>query len=212
MIGTEDPVPIDHARIIDGLRELEGETHYQPREVKCGDCGVMFTFSPSAQRYVHEVRGVPVKMAERGSVFCARCVPPRAEANRARRRLNACLNAHSAAQVAWVERPDDVGAVLEAVRTGIALREIQAGRAHPQGGEALIAMARRGARLEPTDPRWRYWEGRAQLAANHRERALATLRRFVDEARDHEELGSLTHDAAQRIAESSGDVLAVEKK
>ncbi len=68
--------PIDHGKVMDGHGRLAGRSSYVSFVTPCVVCGTPFAFTGTAQKYVLEVKGVPVK-ALRGSAFCARCMKRR---------------------------------------------------------------------------------------------------------------------------------------
>lgn len=70
-------VPIDHAVIIDGFRELDGFTHYLAFRVSCGACPTLVTVTPEMQQHLLEVARIPFKMLRRGAVRCPPCAARR---------------------------------------------------------------------------------------------------------------------------------------
>jgi hypothetical protein len=73
--------PISHHKLIDGFGELAASSVYLPFETFCGICDAPFVVHPRIQKYMLEVRQIPVKMLRRGAVFCLAC-------RRRRSRLN----------------------------------------------------------------------------------------------------------------------------
>ena len=84
---------INHHKLIDGFGELDGAHTYVPFETFCGICDAPFVLHPRIQKYMLEVRQIPVKMLQRGAVFCLSC-------RRRRSRLN-WLHRHDR----WREAP-----------------------------------------------------------------------------------------------------------
>ena len=88
---TRDPkveplLSIDHSKIIDGFAELTNHVNYLPFDTYCGICDAECHVSPAAQKYILESNRVPVKMLQRGDVYCENCRARRAEINSLRRR------------------------------------------------------------------------------------------------------------------------------
>jgi hypothetical protein len=74
---NERRVPIDHAAVVDGFRELDGFTHYLAFRVSCGACPTVVTVTPNMQQHLLEVARIPFKMLRRGAVRCAPCAATR---------------------------------------------------------------------------------------------------------------------------------------
>lgn len=72
---------IDHAKLIDGFGELTSSPVYVPLETFCGICDAPFVLAPRVQKYMLEVRQIPVKMLQRGAVFCVACRRRRSRIN-----------------------------------------------------------------------------------------------------------------------------------
>jgi len=72
---------IEHDKIIDGFAELTHHTNYIEFHVNCGICSIKICATPEIQKYVLEVKGVPVKMMKRGALFCENCSKRRARIN-----------------------------------------------------------------------------------------------------------------------------------
>ena len=113
-------IKIDHTKVIDGFGELAGRHTYEPREVRCGLCGKPFVFSTKAQKYVHEVRGVPYKRADSGAAYCATCLPRRVARNRAVRNEAAIAAAYVRALSAMEAAPDEVEAIFAVLEAAVA--------------------------------------------------------------------------------------------
>lgn len=73
--------PICHAQLIDGFGELKSHSRYLAFETFCAICDEPFTLHPGAQKYLLEVKQIPVKMLRRGAVFCVRCRKRRTRIN-----------------------------------------------------------------------------------------------------------------------------------
>lgn len=175
--------PIDHARIIDGFGELTGRTHYEDRQVRCGECGIAFTFTARDQKYVHEARGVPIKMAGHAA-YCSACLPRRVAANRARRARDAARRLHEEALRAARERPRDPTALLGAAESH--LRRLEHAPDRDRATE-VVALARRARKIEPACVDTFLWEARGLIAAGHPRaaaRALTTLLGRLGESGD----------------------------
>lgn len=70
--------PIDHARIMDGFGELARFSHYIPFRTGCGVCGARILVTVAAQKYLLEVKGVPVKVLRSGrGAYCTACISRR---------------------------------------------------------------------------------------------------------------------------------------
>jgi len=165
-------IKIDHTKVIDGFGELAGRHTYEPREVRCGLCGKPFVFSTKAQKYVHEVRGVPYKRADSGAAYCATCLPRRVARNRAVRNEAAIAAAYVRALSAMEAAPDEVEAIFAVLEAAVALHRI---RPSPTRADRLIALARRAGRIRPADATWRLWEARVQLLRGRLVAARRTL-------------------------------------
>lgn len=191
---------IDHAKVIDGFGDLVGRDVYEPREVRCGRCGRFFTFTAADQKYVHEVRGVPVKMADRGAAYCDACVPLRAEENRTARRRSRSLRAIEEARARMELDPRDAAATLDVVRAHLAILEQQPS---VRSAERLVVLARRARRLDPDRLEARYWEGRALEAAGQAQGAARALEAFIESTCDRPGHGKLVTDAKARLARAA---------
>jgi len=67
-------VRIDHTKLIDGFGNLARHNRYISFNTYCGLCGVDLTATPEMQKYLLEVKQIPVKYLQRGSVpFCEEC-------------------------------------------------------------------------------------------------------------------------------------------
>ena len=77
----DTPVPIDHKKVTDGFSQLRGREVYVPLSTFCGVCDDPIELTPREQKYLLEVKGVPVKMLQRGAAFCQRCAKRRARIN-----------------------------------------------------------------------------------------------------------------------------------
>jgi hypothetical protein len=80
-----EAVPIDHGKLIDGFGELWGYATYRPFDTFCGICDAPVILTPGEQKYLLEVKRVPVKMLQRGAVYCASCRSRRARMNELKR-------------------------------------------------------------------------------------------------------------------------------
>ncbi|MBK7908303.1 MAG: hypothetical protein IPJ78_17320 [Gemmatimonadetes bacterium] len=78
---ANDSVLIDHAKITDGFGQLVGFVAYLAFESFCGICDDPIEVSAAEQKFLLEVKQVPVKMLLRGATFCARCRTRRAKIN-----------------------------------------------------------------------------------------------------------------------------------
>jgi hypothetical protein len=107
MSKKRPPTWIDHSKIIDGFDEMRGKTHCENFEATCGRCGTEFVFTAADQKYVHEVRGVPIKHARRGAAFCKACATQQGEANRAQESLVQAVRAAAEAKTAAEGAPGD---------------------------------------------------------------------------------------------------------
>ena len=77
----EHELLIDHARIMDGFGELQGQRTYLPFATFCGICDTPLVLSAREQKYLLEVKGVPVKRLRAGAAFCAQCAARRGRIN-----------------------------------------------------------------------------------------------------------------------------------
>jgi hypothetical protein len=69
-MAKEPPLPIDHTKIMDGFSQLRAFTIYEPLNTFCGICDDPIILSPQEQKYLLEVKGVPVKFLQRGAAYC----------------------------------------------------------------------------------------------------------------------------------------------
>ena len=73
---------IDHSKLIDGFGNLEKHYRYISFETSCGICREKLIATPEMQKYLLEVKSVPVKTLHRGSVpFCEKCRDIRSRIN-----------------------------------------------------------------------------------------------------------------------------------
>jgi hypothetical protein len=72
---------INHHKLIDGFGELNGSRVYVPFATFCAICDAPFVLHPRIQKYMLEVRQIPVKMLRRGAVFCLECRRRRSRIN-----------------------------------------------------------------------------------------------------------------------------------
>jgi len=72
---------IEHDKIIDGFAELNNHKDYIEFYANCGICSTAICVTPEIQKYVLEIKGVPVKMMKRGALFCDNCRKRRARIN-----------------------------------------------------------------------------------------------------------------------------------
>lgn len=166
-----DRAPIDHAQATDGFGELIGRTHYESFETTCGRCGVAFVFSATAQKYVHEQRGVPIKRAHTGAGYCSDCATARGRNNRARAQTSSenqqLLAAAERAKRAADASPKDGAKLLEYVVAKIRVLERAWSR---RAAERLLGDVRRARRLTPSLASVNKWEARLdELIAEHHE-------------------------------------------
>ncbi len=77
----DDEVVIDHLRVTDGFGQLDGHLYYRPLRTYCGICDTPFTLMPRVQKYMLEVKGIPVKMLKSGAVYCVECRRRRSRIN-----------------------------------------------------------------------------------------------------------------------------------
>ncbi len=151
--------PIDHSLIVDGFGEMDGRTIYEAYVTNCGRCGREFTFTPEAQKYVHEVRGVPIKMGRRGAAYCPNCANETAADNKARRELVKRMHIAEESAAACRERPDDFGLLLRHAINRVRLQEIEPS---PKAAERIVGDLRRVQRTAPKSKAVEalYWEAR----------------------------------------------------
>lgn len=147
--------PIDHSKIIDGFGELQGRSWYEPFETRCAGCRKPIVFEGADQKYVHEVRGVPIKMARRVA-RCGECARARGRVNRAKAELVELRRAVERARVASKARPRDVGAGLAYLQAHLALLERVP---NPRSLTKLRMEAGRVANLDPSRPDASYFLG-----------------------------------------------------
>jgi hypothetical protein len=81
LVEREEPVLIDHTKIIDGFGDLVKYRHYRPFASHCGKCEAPIVVSGKTQQYLLEVKGIPAKFLMRGVVFCDACRKRRARLN-----------------------------------------------------------------------------------------------------------------------------------
>lgn len=81
----EPLIPIDHARIVDSQAQLVGFPNYVPFDTYCGICDSKCHVTPRTQKYILEVRRVPVSALRQGAVFCESCRARRARIQALRR-------------------------------------------------------------------------------------------------------------------------------
>lgn len=152
-------VRIDHGRIIDGFGELSEQVTYEAYEAQCGLCDARFVFSPQAQKYVHEVRGIPIKMARRGAAYCQRCVPEAAARHAARTKIAERQREVQRTTLALREHPDDPELRLQSVVSRIRLLELEPSRRSAMNiSEALARLRRSNSESTELDR----WEARMQ--------------------------------------------------
>ena len=77
----KDEVLIEHQKIIDGFGQLDGYVYYCPLDTHCGICDTPFTLAPRFQKYMLEVKGIPLKMLQGGAVYCTNCRRRRSRIN-----------------------------------------------------------------------------------------------------------------------------------
>ena len=85
-VGDESEQLIDHARLSDGFGELTRHRTYRPLATFCGVCDAPIVVSPREQKYLLEVKGVPVKRLRAGAAFCQPCAARRSRINHLARR------------------------------------------------------------------------------------------------------------------------------
>lgn len=152
-------VRVDHGRIIDGFGELSEQATYEPYEVQCGLCDARFAFSPREQKYVHEVRRVPIKMARRGAAYCQRCVPKAAARNAARAQNAERQRDVQRTTLALREHPGDPELRLKSVISRILLLELEPSRRSAVNISEDLARVRRSI---PESAELARWEARLQ--------------------------------------------------
>lgn len=81
MSKKKQSVLIEHAKLVDGFGQLTLSPVYVPFETFCGICDAPFVLAPRVQKYMLEVRQIPVKMLARGAVFCVECRRRRSRIN-----------------------------------------------------------------------------------------------------------------------------------
>lgn len=74
-------VLIEHNKLIDGFAELTKHRCYLSFDTFCGICDAAVTVSPRTQKYMLEVKSIPVKMLRRGAVYCVKCRQRRSRIN-----------------------------------------------------------------------------------------------------------------------------------
>ncbi len=111
--GVSLGVRIDHSAIIDGFAQMVDRTHWESKEVRCDKCRRFFFMSAHAQKYVHEVRKVPIKHQ---AYYCADCLPRAVERNRQKRRLAEYNAALEAAALAVKSDATDTAAMVHYIR------------------------------------------------------------------------------------------------
>ncbi|KIG17773.1 hypothetical protein DB30_02806 [Enhygromyxa salina] len=157
--GGGREAPIDHTRVIDGFGELVGRTHYESFETECGRCGVTFVFSATAQKHVHEQRGVPIKRARAGAGYCSACATARGRDNRLRAKASAeAQQLRAAAERAKASAdasPKDGSKLLEYVVAKIRVLEHSWSQ---RAAERLLGDVRRARRLTPSLASVSKWE------------------------------------------------------
>ena len=93
-MSDEDEQLIDHTKITDGFGELTAHRTYRPLATFCGVCDTPIILSPREQKYLLEVKGVPVKRLHAGAAFCQPCAERRSRIN------------HLARGESWRHEPD----------------------------------------------------------------------------------------------------------
>lgn len=73
----EEQVEIEHEKVIDGFGHLVGHKYYRAFPSTCSICGRSLVLSASDQKYLLEVKGVPVKLMQYAA-FCMQCRSHRA--------------------------------------------------------------------------------------------------------------------------------------
>lgn len=165
MRKAKDQAPIDHRRLVDGFGEMSSRTHYEGFESKCGRCGCAFWFSATAQKYVHEVRGVPVKRA-RSAGFCDACAKARGKKNRAHAEGARRRKEIASAKAASDAEPQDGGKLLEYAVASIRALEQNWSR---KSAERLLGTVRRAHRLDPKLRSAKKWERTLQALLSARD-------------------------------------------
>lgn len=69
----DSSVPIDHDVIIDPWGELRQHEHYVPYHGFCGICDTAFVVTPRIQKFLLEIKRIPVKMLTEGAAYCGSC-------------------------------------------------------------------------------------------------------------------------------------------
>ncbi len=77
----EERLPIDHTKIMDGFGQLSRSKYYQAFYTNCGICNEKTFVTAKTQKYILEVKIIPVKMLQRGAVFCKSCTKRRGRIN-----------------------------------------------------------------------------------------------------------------------------------
>ncbi len=113
-------VPIDHTQVVDGFGELSSRTHYAPYKTRCGRCGASFCFTAAAQKYVYEVRQVPLKS---NAKYCSRCVGVAASRNRKHRATAGLFRSVQESALAVTKTPQDPTRLLESIQARVRLAE-----------------------------------------------------------------------------------------
>lgn len=129
----EDEQLIDHAKITDGFDELTTHRIYRPLATFCGVCDLPIVVSPREQKYLLEVKGVPVKRLRLGAAFCQPCAARRSRVN------------YLARSERWRQEPNG-GSELAALRSEE--REAQA-RSHQRFRQAEWPYAARSSYEPP---------------------------------------------------------------
>ena len=76
---------IDHTKITDSSGDFVNIIEYIDFTTNCGICGVEFLLTSAAQKYILEVRRVPVKLLRKGAAFCDECTSRRSKINSLKR-------------------------------------------------------------------------------------------------------------------------------
>ena len=85
---TEPLLPIDHSAVIDGFGQLVNHVNYLPFETFCGLCDAPCHVTSRTQKHILETNRVPVKMLQRGAIYCERCRVRRTRINELRKADN----------------------------------------------------------------------------------------------------------------------------
>src|SRR4051812_8228144 len=80
-MSGEDEQLIEHAKLTDGFGELTTHRIYRPLSTFCGVCDTPIVVSPLEQKYLLEIKGVPVKRLRAGAAFCQPCAARRSRIN-----------------------------------------------------------------------------------------------------------------------------------